>query len=80
MTRYYKQLTESGEIVALLTYDFLPRIKDPLIVRIKKTEYEQLLAEIVAKNEQIESDEATEEDLYNALAELGVSEDEENNA
>ena len=30
--------------------------------------------------EQSESDEATEEDLYNALAELGVSEDEESDA
>ena len=80
MTKYYKQLNENGELVLLLTYDFEPVITDPLIVEIGAEEYEQLLAEIVAKNKQPESDEATMHDLYNALAELGVTDDEEINA
>lgn len=80
MTKYYKQLDESGEVVLLLTYDFDPIITNPLIMEISKEEYEQLLAEIIAKNEQTKSDEATMHDLYNALAELGVTHDEESNA
>lgn len=80
MTKYYKQLNEEGELVLLLSYDFEPTITDPLIVEITQEEYEALLAEITAKNEPEENDEATTADLYNALAELGVTDDEENNA
>ena len=80
MKKYYKQLNEDGKLVLLLSYDFEPEITDPLIVVISAEEYEQLLGEIIAKNEQTKSDEATMHDLYNALVELGVSEDEESNA
>lgn len=63
MIKYYKQINESGDVVMLLTYDFDPIITNPLIIEITKEEYEALLAEIVEKNEEIISDEATEEDL-----------------
>lgn len=43
--KYYKQLNESGEIVALLTYDFEPNITDPLTVEITAEEYEAISAE-----------------------------------
>ncbi len=43
--KYYKQLNESGEIVALLTYDFEPTISDPLTVEITAEEYETISAE-----------------------------------
>lgn len=45
MTKYYKQLSENGEIVALLTYDFAPNITDPLIVEITAEEYEAIFTE-----------------------------------
>jgi hypothetical protein len=48
MTKYYKQFNENGEIVMLLTYDFVPNITNPLIVEITKEEYETLLAELIA--------------------------------
>lgn len=43
--KYYKQLNENGEIVALLTYDFEPNITDPLTVEITAEEYETISAE-----------------------------------
>ena len=43
--KYYKQLNENGEIVALLTYDFEPTISDPLTVEITAEEYETIFAE-----------------------------------
>mgnify|MGYP003290288885 CR=1 FL=1 len=43
--KYYKQLNESGVIVALLTYDFEPKITDPLTVEITAEEYEAISAE-----------------------------------
>lgn len=48
MTKYYKELNENGEVVMLLTYDFVPNITDPLIVEITAEEYETLLAELIA--------------------------------
>ena len=57
MTKYYKQLNENGEIVMLLTYDFVPNITNPLIVEITKEEYETLLAEIMANMPEPEEDE-----------------------
>jgi hypothetical protein len=55
--KYYKQLNENGEIVMLLTYDFVPNITNPLIVEITKEEYETLLAEIMANMPEPEEDE-----------------------
>jgi hypothetical protein len=43
--KYYKQLNESGEVVALLTYDFEPNISDPLTAEITADEYETISAE-----------------------------------
>ena len=43
--KYYKQLNENGEIVALLTYDFEPNITDPLTVDITAEEYEAVSSE-----------------------------------
>jgi hypothetical protein len=43
--KYYKQLNENCEIVALLTYDFEPTISDPLTVEITSEEYETISAE-----------------------------------
>ncbi len=43
--KYYKQLNENGEIVALLTYDFEPNITNPLTVEITAEEYEATAAE-----------------------------------
>ncbi|MBO5714942.1 MAG: hypothetical protein J6S23_00930 [Clostridia bacterium] len=43
--KYYKQLNENGEIVALLTYDFEPNIIDPLTVEITAEEYETISTE-----------------------------------
>jgi hypothetical protein len=57
MTKYYKQFNENGEIVMLLTYDFVPNITNPLIVEITKEEYETLLAEIMANMPEPEEDE-----------------------
>lgn len=48
MTKYYKQINENGEVVMLLTYDFVPNITNPLIVEITAEEYETLLAELIA--------------------------------
>ena len=48
MTKYYKQINENGEVVMLLTYDFIPNITDSLIVEISETEYNELLAELMA--------------------------------
>lgn len=45
MTKYYKQLNENGEIFALLAYDFVPNITDPLFVEITAEEYEAISAE-----------------------------------
>lgn len=43
--KYYKQLTENGEIVYLLSYDTEPNITDPLTVEITAEEYETISAE-----------------------------------
>lgn len=47
--KYYKQLNESGEIVAILTYDFEPKITDALTVEITAEEYETISAEFREK-------------------------------
>lgn len=73
MTKYYKQLNENGEIVMLLTYDFVPNITNPLIVEITKEEYETLLAEIMANMPEPEEDEiALKAQAYDIIT--GVSE------
>ena len=43
--KYYKQLNENGEVVTLLTYDFEPKITDPLTVEITAEEYETTAAD-----------------------------------
>ena len=45
MTKYYKQLDENGKIIALLTYDFVPNITNPLIIEITAKEYEAISVE-----------------------------------
>lgn len=63
MTTYFKRLSESGEIVILLTYNnFRPNITDPLTVEITEEEYQSLLAEIKAANkpEEPETDEISD--------------------
>lgn len=57
MTKYYKQLNENGEIIALLTYDFEPNITDPLIVEITADEYEMISAEWAANEPEPEPSE-----------------------
>lgn len=47
--KYYKQLNESGGIVALLTYDSEPNISDSLTVEITSEEYEAVSAEFREK-------------------------------
>ena len=46
MTTYYKQINENNELVLLLTYNFTPKITNPLIIEITQEEYEKLSAEI----------------------------------
>lgn len=43
--KYYKQINEQNEVVALLTYDFEPSITDHLTVEITAEEYEAISAE-----------------------------------
>lgn len=74
MVTYYKQLTESGDLYMLLTYDgFKPDITDPLIVEITQEEYDRLSAEL---EEQAEPEQLTEQEekamAYDIL--MGVSE------
>lgn len=57
MTKYYKHIDENGEIVMLLTYDFTPIIKNPLIVEITKEEYDTLYAEMIANTPEVEPSE-----------------------
>lgn len=57
MTNYYKQLNEIGEVVMLLTYDFVPNITNPLIVEITKEEYGTILAELMANLPEPDEDE-----------------------
>ncbi len=73
MTKYYKQINENGEIVMLLTYDFVPNITNPLIVEITAEEYETLLAELIASLPESEEDEiALKAQAYDIIT--GVSE------
>lgn len=46
--KYYKQLNEQNEVVALLTYNFEPAIIDPLTVEITEEEYTNIIAEMRA--------------------------------
>ena len=57
MTKYYKQLNENGEVIMLLTYDFVPNITNPLIVEITETEYNEILAEMMANQPEPEPSE-----------------------
>lgn len=47
--KYYKQLNENGEIVALLSYDFEPKITDAHTVEITAEEYEAERSECAKK-------------------------------
>lgn len=47
--KYYKQLNESGEAVALLTYNSEPKITDPQTVEITAEEYETISTEFREK-------------------------------
>ena len=70
MTTYFKQLSESGEVVVLLSYNnFRPNITDPLVVEITQEEYEALLAEIEAANqpEESETDEISAEEALDII-------------
>lgn len=51
VVRYFKTLSENGDLSYLLTYNGCPRITDPLVVEITQEEYEALLAEIEAANQ-----------------------------
>lgn len=72
--KYYKQLNESGEVVALLTYDFEPNITDPLTVEITAEEYKTISDEWREKAkhkmsaEQIERRERQKEKSFKAKA------------
>lgn len=74
MKTYFKQLNEAGELILLLTYDFVPKITNPLIVEITQEEYNALFAENEAANqpEEPDPDEITAEEALNII--LGVSE------
>ena len=71
---FYKKTNDAGEVVLLMTYDHEPTITDPNVVEITAEEYVELLDEMTAEPEPTDEDEATEADLYGALAELGVTE------
>lgn len=60
MTKYFKQISETGEVKLLLTYEFEPTITDPLIMEITKEEYDELLAEITAEPEPEPTDEISD--------------------
>lgn len=74
MKTYFKQLNEAGELILLLTYDFVPKITNPLIVEITQEEYNALLAEIQATNQpgEPDPDEISAEEALDII--LGVSE------
>lgn len=57
MTKYYKQLNENGEVVMLLTYDFIPVITNPLIEEITKEEYDAVYAELIVNQPEPEPSE-----------------------
>ena len=67
MTRYYKQLNDSGNVVFLLTCDFDPTISDPLIVEITKEEYDELMAEITAEPDPEPTDEITDSEALSII-------------
>lgn len=75
MTTYYKQLSEFGEVVLLLTYGFTPKITNPLIVEITQEEYSAISAELQAKAEeeagQTDPDEISDTEALNII--LGVT-------
>ena len=72
MTKYYKQVDEAGELVLLLTYNFQPRIKNPLIVEISQEEYETMLAELesVTGAEKESTDEVSAREFVAMLEEV----------
>lgn len=74
MTTYYKQINESGELTLLLTYDFTPKITNPLIIEITQEEYKTIMAEIAAKAKddvtQFIEDEITGEEFVNMIEEV----------
>ena len=67
MTKYYKHLTETGEVKMLLTYDFEPTITDPLTVEITKEEYDELLAELAAESEPEPTDEISDSEALSII-------------
>ena len=67
MTRHYKQINETGEVVLLLTYDFTPNITDPLIVEITAEEYDALYAEMFPKTAPEQTDEVSNREFVEML-------------
>lgn len=67
MTKYFKQPSETGEVKMLLTYEFEPTITDPLIVKITKEEYDELLAEITAEPDPEPTDEITDSEALSII-------------
>ena len=67
MTRHYKQINETGEVVLLLTYDFTPNITDPLIVEITAEEYDAHYAEIFPVVEPEPTDEISNREFVEML-------------
>lgn len=71
----YKQMNADGELVLLLKYDFEPKISDPLMVEITQEEYEALIEEINAVNDNPDNPddpEIPDEEALDII--LGVSE------
>lgn len=46
---YCKKINADGSLLHLLTYDFIPKITDPLVTEISKDEYDALLSEMMQK-------------------------------
>lgn len=67
MTKYFKHLTEIGEVKLLLAYEFEPTITDLLIVEITKEEYDDLLAELAAEPEPDPTDEISDSEALSII-------------
>lgn len=67
MTKFFKELNESGDVVSLLTYDFTPVLTDPLIVEITEDEYNEISAAWDAENEQTEMDKISNREFVEML-------------
>lgn len=55
MRYFYKQISATGEVTALLTYDNTrPNITDPMTIEITEDEYNAILADIQRKDELVD--------------------------